>query len=84
MYQRCQEPPSPDKCSRCDCYWQPCLAKSVCQMFTVARKPVWHLWRVAKACELVHSHLRHPVHNVGAEGTRYDPTYETHTHMADD
>ena len=42
------------------------------------------LRRVAKACELVHSHLRHPVHNVGAEGTRYDPTCETQTHMADD
>jgi hypothetical protein len=42
------------------------------------------LRRVAKACELVHSHLCHPVHNVGAEGTRYDPTCETHTHMADD
>jgi len=25
-----------------------------------------------------------PVHNVAAEGTRYDPTCKAHTHMADD
>jgi hypothetical protein len=25
-----------------------------------------------------------PVHNVAAEGTRYDPTCKAHTHVADD
>ena len=73
----------------CDCapmiwFWAPHLCAG---LKTAAANLRWCFFGSIKSPRHVNSFTATcalPVHNVIAEGTRHDPTDETHTHMADD
>ena len=73
----------------CDCaptiwFWAPHICA---ELKTAAVNLRWYFFGSIKSPRHVNSFTAPcalPVHNVVAEGTRYDPTCKAHTHVADD